>query len=282
MRHQCVNILQKNPAKMFSMFIVLFAMAISDKALAEEFTFTVQPILSPEKTRQLYKPLTDYLSQHTGHTFKVVAERNFLSYWYKMKKGKYDLVLDAAHFIDFRVNHLDYNVLAKIPDTVSFSLVTSSSNLIPDHTDLIGKTLVMLPPPGIGAANLQKLYPSVTRQPVIITMKSANDAIKAVQSGKYFAALVPTPLLKDIAGLHVVTTTEPIPHMAVSASDKIDKELQVKITNALINAKNIPTGKTLLRKPGITAFDTTTAQTCKGYEKYLAGMIRPSRPGTTR
>ena len=277
-----LKIFQINPASFFTVSFILLILSFSPKGTAETFSFTVQPILSPEKTRALYKPLTDYLSQHTGHTFNVVAERNFLSYWYKMKKGKYDLIFDAAHFTDFRINHLDYTILAKVPDTVSFSLITSSKNLILDHSELVGKTLATQPPPSIGAANLQKLYPSPTRQPVIVTMKSADEAIKAVQSGKYYAALVPTPLLNNKEGLHIIKTTEPVPHMAVSASGKIDKALQARIQNALVNAKNSHTGQVLLEKLGLSAFNETTAQTYKGYEKYLAGMIRTSRLGTTR
>jgi len=265
-----------------NMLLFIFIFGLSSQSIAAEYNFIVQPILDPEKTKKLYKPLADYLSQHTGHKIKIITERNFLTYWYKMKKGKYDLVLDAAHFTDFRIDHLDYSVLAKIPDTVSYSLITHSKNLILNPSELIGKTLVSLPAPSIGTANLQKIFPSPTRQPVIITMKSAAEAVKSVQSGKYFAALVPTPLINNKSDINIIKTTDPVPHMAVSASNKIDKELQIRIKNALVNAKNIHSGQKLLHNLGISAFNTTTAHTYKGYKQYLAGMIRSSRLGTSR
>ena len=265
-----------------NLIFVTFIIGFSSQSFAEEYSFIVQPIMTPEKTKKIYKPLAEYLSKQTGHNIKIVTERNFLTYWYKMKKGKYDLILDAAHFTDFRIDHLNYSVLAKIPNTVSFSLITNSKNMVFDQSELIGKTLATLPPPTIGAANLHKIFPSATRQPVIITTKSVEEAIKAVQSGKYYSALVPTPLINNVKGLHVVTTTEPIPHMAVSSSDKINTELQTKIKNALVNAKNTPSGKLLLKNLGISAFNPTTADTYKGYKEYLAGMNRSSRRGARR
>ena len=50
-----------------------------------------------------------------------------------MQKGKdMHFVLDAAHFTDYRVQRKDYKVLAKLPDTVSFSVVTSEDNFVFD------------------------------------------------------------------------------------------------------------------------------------------------------
>jgi len=278
----CLKYSQRLYKTIKNTILVTSILGFSSQVFAEEYSFIVQPVMTPEKTKKIYKPLADYLSKHTGHNIKIVTERNFLTYWYKMKKGKYDLILDAAHFTDFRIDHLNYSVLAKIPNTVSFSLITNSSNMIFDQSELVGKTLATLPPPTIGAANLQKMFPSPTRQPVIVTTKTAEQAIEAVQSGKYYSALVPTPMVNNIKGLKIITTTDPIPHMAVSSSGKVSEKLQSKIQNALVNAKNTPSGKLLLQKLGISAFNPTTASTYKGYKKYLAGMIRSSRLGTTR
>jgi uncharacterized protein involved in type VI secretion and phage assembly len=56
-------------------------------------------------------------------------------------------VLDAAHLVDFKVKKLEYEVLAKIKDKVSFSFVTASQNQNLDPEELIGKKVTCMVPP---------------------------------------------------------------------------------------------------------------------------------------
>jgi len=45
----------------------------------------------------------------------------------KKKKG-FDLALDTAHATDYRIKNQGYTVLAKPPDTASFSIVTGEDS----------------------------------------------------------------------------------------------------------------------------------------------------------
>lgn len=267
---QCKNY----PTRLLQLIIfVLISIGINSQSVAEEYTFIVQPTMQPEKTKNLYRSLAKYISNETGHTFKIVTERNFLTYWVKMKKGKYDLILDAAHFTDYRINNLNYSVLAKIPDTVSYSLVTSSDNLVLELNELIGKRVLTLPPPSLGSVRLLDMFPNQLRQPQISGAGSAIESIINVKNGKYFAALVPTPLLNNYTGLNTVLTTPPSPHMAISASTKINAETQEKIRHALLKAADSSTGKSVLNALNIKSFSPATDKMYQGYEKYLVGAI---------
>ena len=246
-------------------------------ANAEQITFVVQPIMQPQQTQKTYQPLVDYLKKETGLNIKLVSEKNFLTYWFKMKKGKYDLVLDAAHFTDFRVKKLSYTVLAKIPDTVTYSLFTHKDNLVFEAEELVAKRLTTLPPPSMGATSLLRLFNNPTRQPIISSVKSAHEAIKAVQTGKSFAASVPTPLLNNVKDINVITTTEPLPHMAFSASPKLDKTKHALIKAALIKASQTQTGQQVLQHLNITSFSDSNNKAYHGYVDYLHGMTRRSR-----
>ena len=97
------------------------------QAHAQTYSLVVQPILTPAQTSKAFAPLAAYLSQQTGITIRLQTALNFVTYWETMKKGEYDLVLDAAHFTDYRIKRQGYRVLARIPDTVSLTLVMDAA-----------------------------------------------------------------------------------------------------------------------------------------------------------
>jgi len=256
---------------------LLFSAGFLHQANAEQITFVVQPVMQPQQTKDAYQPLVDYLRKETGMNINLVTEKNFLTYWLKMKKGKYDLVLDAAHFTDYRAKELSYSVLAKIPDTVTFSLITHKNNLVIDPEELVAKRLTTLPPPSMGAINLLRLFNNPTRQPVIRNAKSSQEAIAAVQNGKSYAAFVPTPTLQNQADINVITTTKPLPHMAFSASSKLTAQQQAKVKQALLKASQTPHGAKVLSHLKLTEFSDSNNQAYNGYASYLHGMTRRTR-----
>lgn len=251
---------------------LVFTLLISSNSFAKEYHFIVQPIFKASKTMQVYRPLVQYLSKETGHTFKIITAKSFLSYWEIMKRGEYDLILDAAHFTDYRIKNMQYTVLAKIPDTVSFSLVSHEEEIILDYDELIGKEVVTLPPPSLGSVRLAQMFPNPMRQPVILSSESATEAINSVKNGKYFAALIPTPLLNQHRNLNTIGTTRAVPHMAISASPKIEKSVQHKIREALVNAVNSSDGRAMLKLLNLPSFQATSARTYRGHEQLLSGV----------
>lgn len=251
---------------------LMFGSLICSNSFATQYNFVVQPTHSPAKIKEIYQPMADYLNKETGHTFNIVTAKSFISYWVKMKKGQYDLILDAAHFTDYRVKRMNYTILAKIPKTQSFSIITSENEHLTDYKKLIGKKMITLPSLSLSSMHLAKMFPNPAQQPNITNTNSAETAIKAVQRGKYYAAIVPTSMLSNVKNINTVNTSEMTPRMAVSASPKIDKEVQNKISAALIKASTTSDGKTMLNAIKISAFKATNAKTYQGYEKLLASV----------
>ena len=240
-------------------------------ARAAEYTFVVQPILPPSETRKAFEPLAAYLSQATGQQIKLVTALNFLTYWETMKQKKYQLILDAAHFTGYRVTHMGYNVLAKIPGEVSYTLVTGPNTMVLGASDLIGKTIATIAPPSLGAVRLAQLFPNPLRQPVIVEVNNSVDAIRDVLQGKVIAALVPSPLVQQYPNLNTVLTTDPVPHIALSAAPSVPKPMQEAIKNALLNADKTPAGKAMLKAINFPGFVPTNAQRYAPYGKLLQG-----------
>lgn len=244
--------------------------------LAEKdaLTLLIQPILGEEQTRKAYQPLAEYLENATGKKCIILTQPNFLSYWNTMRKtGGYDLVLDAAHFTDYRVQKYGFKVLAKVPDTVSYSLVVPEDKLIFDPSELAGKTVATLGPPSIGAARLSAMFPNPMRQPTIIQVESSEDGMELVVNGKVHAAILPTPLVSQqmarSGGITVVMTTEPIPHIAISAAPGLNGALRDKINATLLAAGKTDAGKKMLKGIGFERFDPATSAIYAGQARIL-------------
>jgi phosphonate transport system substrate-binding protein len=253
--------------------ILLWGLAIATTCLAEDYMLAIQPVQSKQATLKAYQPLAQYLSEATGDHFKVVTELNFLTYWEHMRhKHDYDLVLDAAHFTDFRVKRQNYEVLVKIPDTVSYSLVTPGDVPLFDAQELIGKRVATAPSPSLGGVRLQQMFPNPLRQPTIVPTDNFQQALEKVRSGEINAALVPTPLIRGDNTVFTVTTTKPVPHMALSASPRVDENTQKLITTVLLDANQTPKGQAMLKAINFPAFVPADSKLYDGYASLLEGV----------
>jgi len=250
---------------------LLILQGYSTASRAAEYSLAIQPILSPEEIKKNYQPLADYLSKETGHKITISTQRNFLYYWTKMRKGEkgFDLILDAAHFTDYRIKAMDYTVLAKLPDTVSFSIVTSEDHFILDEEELIGMRVATMPSPSLGALRLEELFDNPMRMPFYVWEANTSAAVENILSGKIDAAIIPTRLASTYSNLNVVLTTDPVPHMALSASPRVPPEVAERIQQALLNAANTENGKAMLTKLGIANFAPASREIYDGYAELL-------------
>ncbi len=248
------------------MVLVLLAAVIlifprANARAADELVLLIQPILSEEKTQKAFRPLADYIAQATGKKCRILTQPNFISYWDTLRRNSYHLALDAAHFTDYRGYKMGFQILAKVPDSVSYSLIVSDNNLVIDPIELVGKRVATLGPPSIGAARLNAMFPNPSRQPVIIEVPSVEQGMELLLNQKVVAAILPTPVVSQRmaqGGIAVVTTTEPIPHIALSASPNVPQVLQDKIRSALVQADKTEAGKKMLKDIGFEKFDPAT------------------------
>jgi hypothetical protein len=242
-------------------------------ALADGLNLYVQPIASVAETERAFKPLADYLAEKIGRPVQVHSESSFLAYWEHMRRVEgFDLVLDAAHFTDYRVKHYKYQVLAKVPDTVSFSLVTEQDLLVLDAQELIGTTIATAASPSLGGVRMAELFPNPMRQPTLINVDNFQLALDKLHKGEIRAALVPTPMISNDNTVNTVLTTQPLPHMALSASPKVDAKTRQSIRRALLDATNDPRGREMLQAMNYSHFEPANNAVYNGYAKLLSGV----------
>lgn len=221
--------------------IAVTALLVAEELHAQQLTLAIQPILGERTTRKAFAPLARYIGQVLGQPCVVVTNPNFLAYWQMIRKPHgYAFILDAAHFTDYRLTHLGYHLLVKEPGTVSYSLVTRSSEMIFGPSDLVGQRIASLGIPSMGAALLGQLFPHPSRQPIIVDAASATAELSLLLTHKVVAAMIPTPLVGEQmaqgAAITVVTTTPPIPNVALSAAPWILPVQRARVRAALLNA----------------------------------------------
>ena len=252
----------------------LFLALFSGQSPALEFELSIQPVLPKKEIIKAYQPLADYLSSKIGHTVKIRAYNNFLTYWTQMRKDNgFDLVLDAAHFTDYRAQKNHFEVLAKIPDTVSFSVVTHEDTMLFDAEELVAKKVATLVSPSVGALRMLDLFHDPMRQPQIVYAKDSNEAAKMVIDKKVDAAIIPSALVSRYQGLNTIVTTESLPHMGFSASSGIPQSIKSSIQKALVSAKDSEEGREMLSKINFPAFEKATAKIYLGYNKLLRNVM---------
>jgi ABC-type phosphate/phosphonate transport system substrate-binding protein len=262
-------------AIIFSALIAITILPFSSNgAVSSDLRLAIQPVLSQSRTQKVFEPLARYLEERTGRNVKIVTMPNFLAYWDLVRHpGQYDLSFDAAHFTDYRAHKENFEVLAKIPDFVSYSLVVRQENLVFDASELVAKTVATLGAPSIGAARLNAMFPNPMRQPSVIEAPSSEAAMKMLLDGKVYAAILPTPVVSQYmsnqAPIAVVSTTEPIPHIAVSASKNLDANTRGEIRQALIDAGKTQEGRAMLKKIGFPKFDPASAKIYQGQARIL-------------
>jgi len=255
-------------------FFAVLLLVKSSTLLAIDLSLSIQPILPKSEILKAYQSLADYLSKQSGHTIHIKAHTNFLTYWSSMRQKKgFDLVLDAAHFSDYRVAKMNYEILAKLPDSVSFSVVTHADNLIFDVDELVLKKVATMVSPSVGAIRLLSLFPDPMRQPKIVYAQDSRDAAKRVLDKSVFAAIIPTALVSGFSGLNTVMTTQSLPHMAFSAAPEVPVSVRDKIRKALISAKDTAQGREVLSKLNFAAFEATSAKTYSGHKSLLSNEL---------
>lgn len=254
---------------------ILMAFSLMPVHAAErDLVLAVQPILDEQQTREAFQPLCEYLANATGRNCSLFTSTHFYPYWEAARQGKqFNLVLDAAHFTDYRVQKLGFEVLAKIPDSVSYSLITRNDDLVIDPAELVGKRVATLGIPSIGAARLNSLFPKPTRQPITVEVYDAARGVQMLLDKKVDAAILPTPIVSQQmangAAINVVMTTDPIPHIALSASANLDAAVRRVIRQALTQAHQTERGKAMLKAIGFERFDAASASVYAGQAAVL-------------
>jgi ABC-type phosphate/phosphonate transport system substrate-binding protein len=236
-------------------------------------TLVIQPPQGEAIAVGGYQALANYLTQATGARINVVTPPNFLAHWETIRRDHgVDLVWDDAHFTDYRVQRLGFHTLVKAPGVTSYSLVATAGARVRDPLSLAGKKVASFGPPSMGATRLNAMFPNPARRPSIIDIATVQQALDLLSHKKVEAAMLPTSAVSghvDSGRLLVLTAMEPTPHLALSASPRINTQMREKIRVALLRARETESGRRLLETLRLSHFESASASTYANQARLL-------------
>ena len=250
-------------------FALLSVAGISN---ANELTMAVNLGLSPEQAAQKYKPVLRYLGEATGRRIQLKVYASSLAHWEMMRRENFDMVLDNPAFTAYRAAKMNYTVIGKLPDVLSFTLVSNADDMMFEASELIGRKVASQPSPSITALRLDEIYSNPMQQPNFIKVDTHAEALELVRKKLVAGAIVPSGMLAGFQDLNPIYTTAQIPAPGLSVSARVKPEMRDTIRQALLDAPKSKAGRAMLKALNVPGFDAATNKTYAGLEKMLAGL----------
>lgn len=219
--------------------LCLLMLIATHRALSAElnvYVYTGPSGFSEDEVSASLDKLVARLGEYTGQTMVLNVSGNALEHWLVTRQPeRAHVILDAAHFTDYRVKRHGFVVVARLRAPHGLTLVTSQGSAIVDPSDLHGMPVATLGPPSLASARLHQLFPDAVRAPVLVDMNSYREALEALASGEAAAAVIATDLVAERPELAVVAVYEDDPGLAVSVSPRVPAEHRIAIAKALLD-----------------------------------------------
>lgn len=242
---------------------------------AAEYTLMVEPIYTPDRAAEVYKPLVDYLDKATGHRFTLVTARNYHFFWRDVRLNTpVDFMIAEPHITDYRISRFGAVPLVRTAEKTRYSLLVSAELEDPTLDSLVGRSIVSMPSPSLGFALLVELYPNPVAQPNILSSASSwRDGVEIVFAGEADATIVPTWLQAQYPNLVPIMQSREFPGTALTASAGTDPAVRDAVRAALLTLHEDPALYEVLNELGISRFEPATAAEYRGSEAMLRGFF---------
>lgn len=223
--------------KLITMLILVISYPV--EALSE-YLFTAPPRESPERGVEIYKPIADYLTKATGERFEYRHPQSWKEYSRGMQNKEFDLVFDGPHFVSWRLQYVNHDVIAKLPNLLIWRIITKSGDdSIKTMDDLVGRTVCAPKSPNFGMLTMMSHFTNPAKEPVHVVTKGWKDGYNGVVKGKCDAAVLPVTNHKkfdpNLVKTKAIHTHLPYPNQAFTAGSSITPNLKAKIARQLLS-----------------------------------------------
>ncbi len=261
-----------NVSYAMALLSVALMCVVSARSNAETLNIVMQPVFTPERAKEVYKPLVDYLNQSTPHTFNLVTPKNFHYYWADMRRrDDYHIVFDDAHLTDYRIQKLGYEPLVKTAEPTQFTLLAGYGLDEISMRAVIARRVVTMPAPSMGFAILTDWYDNPMQQPIFVSSAlSWADTVEIVFAGEADAAMVPTWLADRYPNLEPINASDEFPGAAFSAAPGVSDTVKADITEALLSLHEDDSLYEVLVEMNVSQFLPATAEEYSGLGEMLS------------
>ena len=254
---------------------VLAASLFPHGAHGAEYKLGIEPSYPADQAEEIYKPLLDYLSKSTGHTFTLSVPRNYHFLWRDMKRNEpLDFTLEEAHFVDFRIQRFGFEPLVRTAEPTTYALLAQPELAEKGITGLVGQRIACMPSPSLGFALLAEMFKNPVAQPDIRSEAvSWKDGVEMVFAGEADAAMVQTYISDLYPNLVVVQRTRDFPGRALTAAPGVPAEVKQAVKDAMLKLHEDQSLYTVLVELGTAKFEPATAAEYAGSEQMLKGFF---------
>jgi len=221
-----------------------------------ELILTAPPRELPEAGEKLYGPLAEHLSNLLGEKVVYQHPQNWLQYQRDLRRDVYDIIFDGPHFASWRIEHLQHDVLLKLPGSLQFVIIVNSDDdQIKTLKDLIGKKICGIPPPNLATLSVIEQFQNPVRQPVIWGIRGgAMHVFRSFAAKECRAATFRTTFYEkklsaqDRVGTEILFKSKRFPNQAISVSSRVDNKSRRKIILSLTEGRGLDFAKPVVRR----------------------------------
>lgn len=264
-----------------SFILALFVLPLFFQPCNAEYIFSAPPREDPEKGKETYGPLVNYLSFVLGE--KVVYEHpaGWAEYANNMRSGHYDIVFDGPHFGAWRMKNISHVPVASLPGTLGFVVVSKKSNKrISKVKDLLTVEICGLASPNLGTMTVYNLFNNPVLSPRLFEVKGGFAGVyRALRADKCQAAVLRNTFYhkldpREKEELLVVTATKPIPNQTITIGHRLSAKKQL-ISNKLTSKEGKKAAANLLKRFGgfPNSLHYAQIQEYENLENLLTGVV---------
>jgi ABC-type phosphate/phosphonate transport system substrate-binding protein len=259
--------------KLICIWFLFTSLLFSRFCHAEEYIFSAPPTDDRKTSIPLYAPIAEYLSTVTGEKFVYEYPQNWPNYISTMQRADYDLVIDAPHFVSWRIENIEHSPMVGIAWIMTYVVVHRASEQ-QTLMDLKGKSVCSSALPNLDALTLMDQYDSIWSQPLIKATQGYENMLARLEARECDAAIVPRRVFDRHArnfpeSKHAVLfESSELPHLGFSSGPAIDREMQKKIGLALISDRSSATLSGLKNKYALEFSDKPVLAAPEMYSGY--------------
>lgn len=227
----------------FAKLITIILMLAWIPMASAQIIFSAPPRENPAVGQQIYGPVASYLSTVIGKPVIYKHPGNWTNYKNALRNDKYDIVFDGPHFVSWRMGYKQHRPLVTLPGQLSFVVVVRAKQTkYQKIKDLAGKKVCGFNIPNLATLTMLKEF-SLKDKPHLIKISSFPDGYKRMRTGKCDAVVMRDKMYykldKDDGKTRVVFLSSALPNQAFTASKRLSKSTQRKITSALVSRRAI-------------------------------------------
>jgi ABC-type phosphate/phosphonate transport system substrate-binding protein len=265
----------------YGLRVLLIVILTSIQTVQADYIFSAPPREGAMTGITIYGPLVQKLNQVLGEKVLYEQPGNWLEYSKKMRNGEYDIVFDGPHFNAWRVKHLGHILVASLPGTLQFHLITYKQFLaVNTSQDLVGRAICAMPSPNLGTDMVLSLFQNPSVQPQIFEVKGGfRKMYESFKQGNCLATIMRVDMFNNLLPaekdkLKIIATTQALPNQTFSISKRL-KNKAGKLAKFLLSDEGSSAGQKILERyaRGATHFVRAESGKFAGAEYLLENIV---------